>query len=124
MQQAGKQQGIVPLPGSLDVSNSLTHLLGRDVHEDGHVSLVSAGPKRTLVWLQSRNRNRSLQLILLQWADTQATWEALCRLPPLPQSCLAGGRKTLFLFPFMPFLLSPHTISLLLLFFLQVGISK
>lgn len=38
LKKASKQQGLLPLPGSSDVSNSPIHLPGRGVHEDGPAS--------------------------------------------------------------------------------------
>lgn len=57
------------------------------------------GAKKDSVCLQTRNRNRSSQLILLPSAGTQATWGARCWSPPLSKSSLAGEWNTLFLFP-------------------------
>lgn len=124
LKKASKQQGLLPLPASSDVSNSPIHLPGRDVHEEGHASPLSEAPKMTSVWLHSRNRSLTSQAILLQSAGTQGTWGALRWLPPLPENCLTGRGKILFSFCFTPFLLSPHTISPLLLFSLQVGTSN
>lgn len=72
MKQAGKQQVVLPLPGSLDVSNSLICLPGRDVDEDRHTSPVSQGPKRILCGSRPETRiNLHSSYCLHQQGPTQ-----------------------------------------------------
>lgn len=66
MKQAGEPQGVLPLPGSQDVSSSRLISQG-----DRHVSPVPEGSRPACVWLQPRDMDRSSQQILLQAAGTQ-----------------------------------------------------